>query len=547
MLADMKPSCVGRIGALAVTLGVGISIVSGPGVAVAENADTTALILCGTTCPTPDQFWIESIGKQFVGPTHPGPIDYVGVTAPMEFWPITGIFRVLGALIGPPEIWGPGGPGWPDESLWKLSGLFDLSGDQSLAGGVAALQKAMTDNPNDHQVIYGNSQGAGIANVVKKNLAAEYPKGAESPEAPDIDFVLGGDPNLPNGGLMSRFPGLYIPILDLSFNGAAATDTQFDTVEINRQYDGFSDFPLYPLNLVATLNAILGIFYVHAYGLDVSLPDEPQKNSTAYQDTHGDTSYYFFETPDLPLFGPLRTLGVPEQLIDVVEPFFRVLVELGYDRTIPAWQPTPARLIPVFDPIKLVVDLVGAVGEGIDNALAIVGLPPLFGHPETATVAPDRKAPAAFQSGTESATTADDRTEPTSAPETAEVGTMSGAGAAEPEVTSEDDPEPAAMTPATETEVPAGTATEIEVADADETGTGTAAAEETATESDTTTEPETGADSDAEPSDGSTPDESADARDEVDPPAAIDHDEPSRDAPSADAPSGGATDAGNDL
>ena len=49
----------------------------------------------------------------------------------------------------------------------------------------------------------------------------------------------------------------------------------------------------------------------------------------------------------LPLFGPLRTLGVPESFIDVVEPFFRVLVELGYDRSIPPWEPTPTRLIPM--------------------------------------------------------------------------------------------------------------------------------------------------------------------------------------------------------
>ena len=30
--------------------------------------------------------------------------------------------------------------------------------------------------------------------------------------------------------------------LDFSFNGPEPTDTQFDTVEINRQYEGVSDF-----------------------------------------------------------------------------------------------------------------------------------------------------------------------------------------------------------------------------------------------------------------------------------------------------------------
>ena len=52
------------------------------------------------------------------------------------------------------------------------------------------------------------------------------------------------------------------------------------------------------------------------------------------------------------MFGPLRTLGVPEPLIDVVEPFFRVIVELGYDRSIPPGEPTPARLIPPLNPVN---------------------------------------------------------------------------------------------------------------------------------------------------------------------------------------------------
>ena len=150
--------------------------------------------------------------------------------------------------------------------------------------GVDDLEAAMAANGNDKLVIYGNSQGAGIANVVKRKLAEQYPTGTEG--APDIEFVLGGDPNLPNGGLLARFPGLYIPILDMTFNGPAPTDTQFKTVEINRQYDGFSDFPLYPLNFVADLNAVLGVFYVHTYGLDVSLDPDAPTSPTVSSDPH---------------------------------------------------------------------------------------------------------------------------------------------------------------------------------------------------------------------------------------------------------------------
>src|SRR4029079_10432827 len=181
----------------------------------------------------------------------------------MELWPVAVLFRVLLLAVGPQELWGPGGPGWPDEPLWKLSGLFDLTANDTLAAGVDDLEAAIAANGSDKLVIYGNSQGAGIANVVKRNLAAKYPTGTEG--APDIEFVLGGDPNLPNGGLLARFPGLYIPILNFSFNGPEPTDTRFDTTVITRQYDLFADFPLYPLNFIADMNALLGFIYVHLY------------------------------------------------------------------------------------------------------------------------------------------------------------------------------------------------------------------------------------------------------------------------------------------
>ena len=214
--------------------------------------------------------------------------------------------------------------------------------------------------------------------------------------------------------MFARFPGLYLPILDWSFNGPAPTDTQFDTVEINRQYDGLADFPLYPLNLVADLNAVLGFIYVHLYDFDVSLPPDPTMTSTAYQGTHGDTSYYFFETPDLPLFGPLRTLGVPESLIDVVEPFFREIVELGYDRSIPPWEPTPARLIPTHDPATVAADLLDAIGEGITNAAALIGAPaPLSSPAPAATAAATaRRGPAPGTGVTAAAAATTGRCEP---------------------------------------------------------------------------------------------------------------------------------------
>jgi hypothetical protein len=75
----------------------------------------------------------------------------------------------------------------------------------------------------------------------------------------------------------------------------------------------------------------------------------------------------------LPLFDPLRLVGVPENVIDVFEPFTTELVEAGYDRSIPFGEPTPAQLIPVIDPVTLTLRLTRAVLEGANNAVKLIG------------------------------------------------------------------------------------------------------------------------------------------------------------------------------
>ena len=97
------------------------------------------------------------------------------------------------------------------------------------------------------------------------------------------------------------------------------------------------------------------------------------------------------------MFAPLRQLGVPETLIDVVEPVARWAVELGYDRSIPPWEPTPARLLPTtLDLAKVATDLVNALGESVNNAAALFGAPaPLSPstHAPVAALGPTNAAP----------------------------------------------------------------------------------------------------------------------------------------------------------
>jgi hypothetical protein len=99
---------IGR-GALAFAL----LVVMGPAVlapastvspAVRLSADSTALIMGGTSIPTWNDADVEVIMNQFIAPTHPGQtIEPVAVTTPNEFWPFTGLIRLAClALCDPP-------------------------------------------------------------------------------------------------------------------------------------------------------------------------------------------------------------------------------------------------------------------------------------------------------------------------------------------------------------------------------------------------------------------------------------------------------------
>ncbi|WP_242639379.1 PE-PPE domain-containing protein [Mycolicibacterium sp. S2-37] len=323
---------------------------------------TTALVMSGTFTPTPPPWFVDMAKNQFIVPTHPGrDIDrYIAVTTPEQAWPVTG--------------------------------FGDYPFGTSVRIGVSDLEAAMATYGSDDLIIFGHSQSSVISYIEKRKLAEQYPIGTP---APDIDFVTIGTLNLPNGGVMTRFWGAYLPFVDFYFNGPAPNDTQFDTDIITQRYDGFADFPMYPVNLLAVANAVAGFFYTHEDYEAVTLAGDPAEFFVGSQ---GDTDYYFFPTKDLPLFGPLRGLGVPEPLIDIVEPMTTFFVELGYRRDIPPWVPTPAQLIPVHDPADVIDDFAAAVEETVDNTRALIGA---YRPPAMPTMrAPATPAPDGYQSVT---------------------------------------------------------------------------------------------------------------------------------------------------
>ena len=82
---------------------------------------------------------------------------------------------------------------------------------------------------------------------------------------------------------------------------------------------------------------------------------------------------YFIPTTELPLLDPLRSLGVPESVLNIFQPALQVIVEAGYDRSIPFGDPTPAELIPTIDPATFTLEFANAVVQGANNAFELFG------------------------------------------------------------------------------------------------------------------------------------------------------------------------------
>ncbi|MGV0742062.1 PE-PPE domain-containing protein [Mycolicibacterium sp. XJ870] len=258
------------------------------------------------------------------------------------------------------------------EHFWPATGLTDVSFDTSVMRGVLALDGAIRATPGS-KIVVGYSQSANIATREKRHLEELRANGTVGVPLPDeLSFVFIANPNRPNGGILARFEGLYIPILGVSFDGATPDDG-YPAIDVARQYDLVADFPKYPLNLLADLNALMGYFYLHPnYGSAVVDLTDP---STYQSHTAGNTTYYLVHTENLPLLQPLRDIGFPEPALDLVEPALRVMIELAYDRTPENMGvPTRAGLLPDIDADKLASDLTAALRQGVHDTLDGLGI-----------------------------------------------------------------------------------------------------------------------------------------------------------------------------
>lgn len=238
-----------------------LTVASVLGMAVALAA--TALIVPGTGTPKAGevQDYMTNALKYYIAPSDGWSPSGCTTTANCDLKPID----------YPAQFWPIPLPGW--------GGLDGAKWDVSTGEGLSNLNSTLVntlaqDPPNTPIVIFGYSQGGNIVSREKRNLAY-LPKNQNY-----LSFVMIGNTNRPNGGLFERLAFLgHVPILDATFGLPAPTDTcdHICATDIAFQYDGVSDFPLYPLNALATLNAIAGFWYVHGTYLSPdgkSAPDE---------------------------------------------------------------------------------------------------------------------------------------------------------------------------------------------------------------------------------------------------------------------------------
>jgi hypothetical protein len=242
------------------------------------------------------------------------------------------------------------------EGLYPITGVKDLTVDVSLARGVTALDNAINlaihPGTNQSVSVLGYSQSSIIASLEMPKLLAEGFTNGTGGSPVQAYFTLLGDISNPNGGIFPRFPGLSLPSLGATF-GTATPSNDFPTTIWTGEYDGFADFPQYPIDVFSDLNAVLGILYVHGTYPTLTSAQLASAFPLSQSGAPSMTTYMMIPTQNLPLLDPLRAIPViGNPLADLLQPDLTYLVNWGYGNpafgysTGPANVPTPFGFLP---------------------------------------------------------------------------------------------------------------------------------------------------------------------------------------------------------
>ena len=353
-------------------------------------ADDIGLVIGGTGDPNPGPGYVEAADLLYIDQKYAGDI--------------TSFYQATSTTPGSPEFFGPGL--YTPEQAYPLFGggvqqlyynLTDPSTDlpasnTSVGQGADILENTiLSDIANkEGSTVFGYSQSSTLSGITMQLLEGQGITNS-SPDAPQ--FLLIADPNNPNGGLFERFNGfettsgqttvdpLNLSSLGISFDGATPAD-DFTTNVYTLEYDGFADFPRYPLNFLSDVNAFLGIAELHGTYLNFALngtgPTPTDIANAVPLTTEGltTTDYYMIDTIDgAPVTAPLVGL-LPAPLQELLGPDLTYLINLGYgDGTLgysdtAANVPTPFGLFPDVSLSTVLSTLGTDTEQGFENLIS---------------------------------------------------------------------------------------------------------------------------------------------------------------------------------
>jgi hypothetical protein len=271
------------------------------------------------------------------------------------------------APFDPPEppatIFEVGGAGWetiPENVMKALLGFRYNGGSFEPGNGntfvniewpayLGTLGESVKQASDDLYAVIGTTDGPEVAaglsgsTFVINEVMRRLTNDPTPPAGPDkITFVVVGDGER---GLLPAIAALIGPNLPLvNYTVQPIPVTPYDMIVVSGEYDGLSDWPDRPWNLLAVANAWLGSPAVEGYGeihwdsILNSLDAVPAKNITTEVNAKGGTTVtYLVPTPEIPLLYPLHAMGVPQAAIDVLNSVLKPLVDLGYSRNDPTW------------------------------------------------------------------------------------------------------------------------------------------------------------------------------------------------------------------
>ena len=272
---------------------------------------------------------------------------------------------------------------FPDSSpvALDLPALDGLTDQQTIDEATTELNTAITQTYAGDKIVDLSYSESTIA-ATQEMIALDAEQGQAGVPSPDsLSFVMLGDLNNPNGGILERLSGLN-PGID--YYTATPSDTPYPTEIYTIQYDGVADFPQYPTDIPADLNALMGYTTTH---LEYSTLTPAELATAVVEPTSpgydGVTEYFMIPTQDLPLLEPLRDLpGIGPALADLIQPDLRVLVDMGYGDGY-ADVPTEASFsTPDYNYSAIDADMALGLQQGITAAEVDMGMLPTSDLPD---------------------------------------------------------------------------------------------------------------------------------------------------------------------